>query len=83
MIKEILGPHKGEEEVFKYESAIFDLEFKLNKAVEALRLIDETISWEINPSNYDHQEVCDMNTDWCMIGNTAIDTLEQILDNDA
>jgi hypothetical protein len=41
----------------------------LAEAVEVLRNVDDKISWEINPSNYSHEEVCDMNADWCEIGN--------------
>jgi len=63
------------DEIDRLKARIAELEAKLSAAMEALRLIDETISWEINPSNYDHQEVCDMNTDWCKVGNIASDTL--------
>lgn len=47
------------------------LQAKLEEAVEALSFINDTISWEINPSNYSHQDVCDMNEDWIVIGDTA------------
>ncbi len=57
------------------DARIAELEAKLSTAMKALRFMDETISWEINPSNYDHQEVCDMNADWCKVGNIASDTL--------
>lgn len=39
--------------------------------LEALEWIAAKINWEINPSNYTHQEVCDMNADWCEIGNAV------------
>ena len=39
--------------------------------VEALRFIDEKVSWEIAPNNYDHQDVCDLNSDWIEVGNAA------------
>ena len=68
------------------ESYIKDLESKLRKAVAALRFIDETVSWEINTGNYDHQEVCMMNSDWCEVGDMAYDTLvelgEELEDNE-
>lgn len=51
------------------------LEAKLAKAIEALAYIDGRICWELNPSNYDHQSVCDMNADWCEVGTLAADTL--------
>lgn len=35
---------------------------------EALSAIREEITFEINPSNYDHDQVCEMNTSWCQIG---------------
>jgi len=68
---------------YKAQSArIEELEGKLSKseallakALEALEFIDDTISWEINPSNYGHDEVCDMNRDWGEIGNYAEATL--------
>jgi len=44
---------------------------KLRALVDALQTISDKISWEINPSNYTHQEVCDINSDWCEIGNIA------------
>ena len=54
------------------------LEIKLRKAVAALRFIDETVSWEINTSNFDRQEVRNMNSDWREIGDMAYDTLVEL-----
>ena len=53
-------------------------EAKLEKAVEALEFVDGKISWEINPSNYDHDDVCNMNSDWCEIGNHVEATLAEL-----
>ena len=39
--------------------------------VGALQAISGKVSWEINPSNYLHREVCDLNADWCEVGNIA------------
>ena len=44
MVEKILGPRKGEEEVFKYESAIFDLEVKLANADKAIKAKDARIA---------------------------------------
>jgi len=55
-----------------------ELEDKLEKAIAVLALIDSKICWEINPSNYGHDEVCNMNTDWCEIGNLAMAALAEI-----
>ena len=57
---------------------IEELEAKLAKAVEALEFVDGKVSWEINPSNYDHDDVCNMNSDWCEIGNHAEITLAEL-----
>lgn len=50
----------------------------LSEATAALDQINAKISWEINPSNYDHQQVCEMNAGWCEIGMIAETTLEVI-----
>jgi len=55
-----------------------EAEAKLEVAVKVLEQIDRKISWEINPSNYDHAQVCNMNSDWCEIGDITSATLAQI-----
>lgn len=57
---------------------IQELESKLVKAMDALVFVESKISWEINPSNYDHDQVCDMNSDWCEIGNYVETTLAEL-----
>jgi len=44
MTEKTLGPRKGEEAVFKYESALFDLEVKLTKADKATKAKDARIA---------------------------------------
>jgi hypothetical protein len=61
---------------------IEELETKLAKAVDALMFIDSKICWEINTSNYGHGEVCNMNSDWCEIGNMATNTLAELKGQD-
>lgn len=53
-----------------------DLMAEVERMREALTEIDDKVSWEINPSNYDHDDVCNMNTDWCEVGNIARAALE-------
>ena len=55
-----------------------EAEAKLAAAREALHAINDAVNWEINPSNYTHEQVCDMNRDWCAIGNRAESTLARI-----
>lgn len=43
---------------------------------EALNFISGAVNWEINPSNYTHEEVCAMNSQWIEMGNTASSALE-------
>ena len=43
----------------------------------ALNFISGAINWEINPSNYTHEEVCAMNSQWVEMGNTASAALEE------
>jgi len=57
---------------------IEELKAKLAKAVDALEFVEGKISWEINPSNYDHDEICHMNTDWCEIGSHVEATLAEL-----
>lgn len=49
--------------------------------VKALRFIDETISWEINTGNYDHEDVCAMDSSWCEIGEVAEKALDSVTDH--
>lgn len=63
-----------EKEKYRAEAA----EVKLEKAVKAMEAINDKVSWEINPSNYTHADVCDMNSDWCDIGNRAEFTLAEL-----
>ena len=57
-------------------------ETKLAKAVEALAYIDGMICWELNPSDYDHRSVCEMNADWRVVGALASDTLATLKGQD-
>ena len=59
------------------EAAVIAQTALIAELFEALEFIENKVSWEINPSNYDHQQVCDMNADWVEIGNTAIDALDK------
>ena len=68
--------------ILKVINRIEAAEAKLAKAVEALAYIDSRICWEINPSNYDHQSVCEMNADWCEVGTLAADTLATLKGQD-
>ena len=61
---------------------IEELEAKLAKAVDALIFIGNMTCWEINSSNYGHVEVCNMNSDWCEIGNMATNTLAELKGQD-
>lgn len=63
-------------------SKVEELKIKLAMAVEALELIDSKICWEINLGNYDHEEVCNMNSDWCEIGNLAGTTIIKLKGQD-
>lgn len=38
---------------------------------ETLHFISDAINWELNPSNYTHDEVCALNAQWIEMGNTA------------
>lgn len=51
-------------------------EARVKELKEALRTIDHTVSWELNPSNYDHQDVCDLNASWIDVGNVAQEALK-------
>ena len=53
------------------EAAMRDRDAEIERLREALREIDNLICWEINPSNYDHDDVCRMNAEWCEIGDVA------------
>jgi len=64
----------------KAADRIEELEAKLEKVVKAVKEIDDKVRWEINLSNYDHQQVCDLNADWCEVGNIARTTLAELED---
>ncbi len=49
-------------------AVIRDLLAESARLRDALSSISEEITFEINPSNYDHDQVCEMNTSWCQIG---------------
>jgi hypothetical protein len=55
-----------------------ELQAKLDEAMQFVGFVSDKISYELNPSNYNHQEVCDMNSDWCEIGNAADATLAKL-----
>jgi len=68
-----------ETSILRYYDAKLDaVDAKLAKAVGVLEFAQSKISWEINPSNYDHDDVCDMNSDWCEIGAIVDATLAEL-----
>lgn len=55
--------------------ALVDLVRDLEAALVA---IDARVCWEINPRNYDHTDVCDLNDGWKEVGNLASAALAKI-----
>ena len=51
---------------------IASLTAERDRAVAMLAAIDELITFEINPSNYDHDQVCEMNSLMMQIGGIAL-----------
>lgn len=49
----------------------------IERLEKVLQRIDDLICWEINPSNYDHEEVCKMNAEWCEVGDLTRAALDE------
>ena len=59
------------ESLREHMALVREREAEIERLREALREIDNLICWEINPTNYDHDDVCRMNAEWCEIGDVA------------
>ena len=51
-------------------------ETRVKELEDTMRFIDDKVSWELNLSNYDHEEVCHLNADWIEVGDAAQGTLK-------
>ena len=69
--------HRHQDQVNDHPSSrIEELEADVERLRGVVTAIDDKVSWEINPSNYHHDDVCRLNTDWCEVGNIASAALD-------